>query len=275
MELIHDLNYLLISPCLFRKSWTLQSILSVSEPQHWPRCFCHSAKSDDDGAIPAHQLWEAFDEVTWCTQGKGGAGGGPAALFMPPSARSSKALPHTPVASEFRCQGCVTSSNGARNRCTEPNLDHPAPPRFGSQLHCCLHLKQGYLCEWNLGGQCTEANKHQGKSAVKTEINTEIITAVAQRGHQDFRDSTWNINAAQMDGFLTKGAFLRRLNVLCVVVFFVCVCVYIKTFEQKTNQNLFLRFPISCWPTELHPANLHCNAALIECNIHSISPSGG
>lgn len=106
MELVDDLNYFLISPRLFGKSQTLlQSILSVLELQQWPQCFCHSAKSGDDGAIPAHQLWEAFDEVTWCTQGKGGAGGGPAALFMPPSARSPKALPHAPVASEFRCRG--------------------------------------------------------------------------------------------------------------------------------------------------------------------------
>lgn len=38
-------------------------------------CFCQSAKSSDDGAIPAHQLWAAFVKVMWCTQGKGGGGG--------------------------------------------------------------------------------------------------------------------------------------------------------------------------------------------------------
>lgn len=152
MELVHDLNYLLISPHLFRKSWTLlQSILSVSEPQQWPQCFCHSAKSGDDGAIPAHQLWEAFDEVTWCTQGKGGAGGGPAALFMPPSARSPKALPHTPVASEFRCRGgchfLQWSSEPPRGAPFRPSCASSiwvsAPPPFAPQTRVPVRVESG------------------------------------------------------------------------------------------------------------------------------------
>lgn len=109
--------------------------------------------------------------------------------------------------SKCRCQGCVTGPI-ARTAGASGFVTGQASV-LGLSFIAFLQLKQpckGYLHERR---KCVEANKHQGTSTVKTEINKEIRTAETERGHQDFRDNTWNINAAQIHWFLYQRCISR------------------------------------------------------------------
>lgn len=65
-------------PRSFKKSTRLEEVpdpeLQYSKYVKVAVMTCHLAKSSDDEAIPAHQLWEAFVEVMCCTQGNGWGG---------------------------------------------------------------------------------------------------------------------------------------------------------------------------------------------------------
>lgn len=81
------------------------------------------------GAIPAHQLCEAFVEVMCCTQGNGRGWTRPAALFMSPSASFHKVLLYRSVGSRIRLGATAQTCD----------LDQPVllPSLFWCQLYYC------------------------------------------------------------------------------------------------------------------------------------------